>query len=282
MGDRVLVTGAGGFLGRHVVARARARKIDAVASRGDLRDPAVAQQVFSEARPSAVIHLAAGARAAADADDEVRMALNVAAAAGRATVLAAGSAAQYGMGSTEPISEESPLAPLTHYGEVKCAVERALFEHGSDARVIAARCFNVVGPGQDLDAPIPSWAAQLADGATVLRTGNLGVVRDFLDVRDVADAFLDLVTSEFAGVVNVGSGEPVTLRRVVDELIALVGQDVEVELDPALIRESDPPSVVADTTRLRMATGFAPGVSLRQSLADVWTQWRDRGALGAS
>jgi GDP-4-dehydro-6-deoxy-D-mannose reductase len=96
----------------------------------------------------------------------------------------------------------------------------------------------------------------------------------------VADAFLDLVCSDFSGVVNVGSGAPVTLRTVVDELIALTARDIEVEVDPALVRASDPPKVVADITLLRGAIGFEPRVSLRDSLADVFDEWRQRSATG--
>jgi nucleoside-diphosphate-sugar epimerase len=264
----ILVTGASGFVGRHVLARAAARGVEALASAGDLRDPGVAREQLRRVRPAAVIHLAGGP----GADGEVVMARNLLAEADGATVLIAGSAAQYGMGAPHPLAEDAPTVPLTAYGEVKCAVERAVL--AEPGRVIAARCFNIVGPGQRRDAPIPAWAGQLAAGATTLRTGNLEVVRDFLDVRDVADALLDLVASDFTGVVNVGSGVPVRLRAVVDELIARSGADVTVETDPALVRAQDPPYVVADVARLRRVTGFAPRYVLSESLADVLAEWR--------
>jgi nucleoside-diphosphate-sugar epimerase len=283
----ILVTGAEGFVGRHVLGRAAARGVEAVASEGDLRDTDAVRALVGRVQPSAVIHLAAGPRSSRrpldTLADEIRMAGNLLVAAGEATVLIAGSAAQYGMRRAEPLREDVPTEPLSAYGAVKCAVERAVTAPPlqADASVVFARCFNIVGPGQGLDAPIPSWAAQLADGATTLRTGNLDVVRDFLDVRDVADAFLDLVTSGFAGIVNVGSGIPVTLRAVVDELIAQSGTNAKVERDPALVRAQDPPFIVADVARLRSATGFIPGHALNDSLADVLAEWRDRSAADA-
>jgi nucleoside-diphosphate-sugar epimerase len=264
----ILVTGASGFVGRHVLARAAARGVEALASEGDLRDPGVVQALLRRLRPGAVIHLAGGPAA----DGEVLMVRNVLAEADGAPVLLAGSAAQYGMGAPHPLAEDAPTAPLTPYGAVKCAVEQAALAAGAHA--IVARTFNVVGPGQRRDAPIPAWAGQLAAGATTLRTGNLEVVRDFLDVRDVADALLDLVASDFSGVVNVGSGVPVKLRAVVDELIARSGAEVAVEQDPALFRAQDPPYVVADIARLRRVTGFAPRYALGDSLADVLNEWR--------
>jgi GDP-4-dehydro-6-deoxy-D-mannose reductase len=118
--------------------------------------------------------------------------------------------------------------------------------------------------------------------ATTLRTGNVDVVRDFLDVRDVADAFLDLVAGGFAGVVNVGSGVPVTLRAVIDELIAQAGTAAELRPDAALMRRQDPPHVVAEVALLRRATGFTPRFALGDSLADVLAEWRERSTVDAS
>jgi GDP-4-dehydro-6-deoxy-D-mannose reductase len=275
---RILVTGAGGFVGRHVVARAVERGLEPVGFEGDLREADVVRAQLQGVEPAAIVHLASRPRSAGALDDELAMARNLVGVAGDAVVLVAGSAAQYGMGAAEPLAEEAPTYPVTPYGEVKCAVERAALD--ASPHVIAARAFNIVGPGQGLDAPIASWAAQLTEGVETLRTGNLDVVRDFLDVRDAADAFLDLVGSGLTGVVNVGSGVPVTLRSVVDELIALTGRVVTVERDPALARPSDPPFVVADITRLQRATGFTPRIALRDSLAEVLLEWRERAQPG--
>ncbi len=141
--------------------------------------------------------------------DEVAMAANLFArlheSAPDAVMLIAGSAAQYGPGSPEPLPESAPLAPRSAYGSIKSVLERACTDatlHGG-ARVIWARTFNTLGPGQQADTPAADWARQVAAAERaeggVVRTGDLGVVRDFLDVRDVADAYLALLGSDVTG-----------------------------------------------------------------------------------
>jgi GDP-4-dehydro-6-deoxy-D-mannose reductase len=214
--------------------------------------------------------------------DEIRMAGNVlnATQGTGAAVLIPGSAGQYGLSGDQALAEDAPAAPVSAYGALKCVLEDACLSAPlrGDARVIWARSFNIVGPGQGLDAPVPAWARQIADleraGGGVLRTGSLTPVRDFLDVRDVAEAFLDLIGRDIDGVVNVASGEGVALQTVVDELVGGASVPIEAQADPALARRVDPPRVVADVTRLHRLTDWRPRFSLEQSLGDVLAEWR--------
>lgn len=285
----ILVTGATGFVGSHVMARAAELGLPVVASSGDLRDPAVARSAIEQSRPAAIVHLAARPRDRNPSGwdvlaAEVTMAGNLLRAADElvpgACVLVPGTAAQYGAGSPDPLPETAPTLPLSAYGAVRCALEVACLAPAlrGSARVIWARSFNFIGPGQGLDAPVPSWARQVAEGETrgaiELRTGDLSVVRDFVDVRDVADAYLALVRSDFAGVVNVGSGDGVPLRRVVDLLVGRAMASAQVEEDAALRRAIDPPCVVADVGLLVSRTGWKRRFSLEQSVGDVLDEWR--------
>jgi GDP-4-dehydro-6-deoxy-D-mannose reductase len=287
----ILVTGAAGFVGGHVVARARERGLEALATTGDLRDAAVATQAIAGASPAAVIHLAAPPRTGGGSrwgplEDELRMAGNVIQTVGahapEAPVLIPGSAGQYGLGSAEALGEDAPTHPVSAYGAIKCALEMACTADAlrGGVRTIWTRSFNHIGPGQGLDAPVPSWARQLVEieraGSGTLRTGALDVVRDFLDVRDVANAYLDLVASDAAGVVNVGSGEGVTLSEIVERLVAGTRAEVTVERDPNLTRSVDPPVIVADVTRLHELTGWERHILLEQSITDVLADWRAR------
>ena len=284
MSESLLVTGAGGFVGRHVVARAEARGWRATEASGDLRDAGAAREAVAVAAPAAVIHLASRRPAPGDdpwsvLEDELAMAGNLLRAvdelAPGAAVLMPGTAGQYGPAANGALAEDAPCRPLTAYAAVKCVLEAACLAPAlrGRARVIWARSFNFVGPGQGLDAPVPAWARQLAAaeraGGGVLRTGRLDVVRDFLDVRDVADAYLDLVAGPAEGVVNVGSGVAVALQEVVDVLVGLTRAEVSVERDESLLRPDDPQTVVADVSRLRELTGFAPRIPLRASLEEV-------------
>lgn len=291
MQEPILITGANGFVGSHVAAQGRERGFSIVASAGDLREPQAAHDTISTHRPAAIVHLASTRQHRSASpwrvlEDELAMLGNLLSAVAdtvpSSPVLVAGSASQYGLAGPDPLPESAPTIPINDYGAVKCVLERAalLGPLTRDVRVIWARSFNMIGPGQGLDAPVPSWARQIAEaerqGAGCLRTGNLDVVRDFLDVRDVSRAYLDLLDSDARGPVNVGSGKGVRLREVVDALVESADVEMTIEEDRSLHRAKDPACVVADTTRLGELTAWQPSVSLRQSLTDVLAEWRKR------
>jgi GDP-4-dehydro-6-deoxy-D-mannose reductase len=284
----ILLTGATGFVGGQVLARAAVRRLEVARVEGDLRDPQVARSAVATARPRAVIHLASTLRRTdqprvALADDLLMTGNMIAAIRDLvpgAIALVPGSAAQYGGGESRRLRESDPTRALTPYGEAKCVLERACMSSPlvGQVRMIFTRSFNHVGPGQRGDAPIAAWARQLAEaeaaGGGVVKTGRLDVRRDFLDVRDVADAYLDLVLSDGDGIVNVCSGDAVLLADVSELLLRLVAVPVSLERDPALQRAIDPPVVVGDPTRLEHLTGFRPRIPLEQSLADVLEEHR--------
>lgn len=285
----LLVTGAGGFVGRHVVARARRQGLNVELAACDLRAAAAVEELVAGSAPAAVVHLAASPRLPG-VDPWHTLAEDVAMAGALLTavavhvpespVLVAGSAAQYGMGLADPLRESDALAPLSPYGASKCVLERACTHPALNrgVRVIWARAFNHVGPGQGPDAPVAQWARQVAaaelEGRGTLRTGTLDVVRDFLDVRDVADAYIALVRSPAEGAVNVCSGEPTPLSLLVELVVARATVAIELERDPALERRGDPPVVVGDAGRLRALTGWAPTVELADSIGELLDECR--------
>jgi GDP-4-dehydro-6-deoxy-D-mannose reductase len=226
MNGKLLITGAGGFLGRHVVGalleRGHAAEQLVTATRGDSRLPAgvetrdvdlslpdVARSLIAETQPDCVLHLAGAAfvavsgPAAAEAAwrDNAESTLAVASAlresARHASVLLASSAEVYGRGlvSSSPTTEDCPPAPAGVYGRTKFAAEQILADViGDGGRSIMLRLFNSAGPGQDERFVISAFAAQIARieaglAAPLLRVGNLDPERDFLDVRDTARAW---------------------------------------------------------------------------------------------
>jgi GDP-4-dehydro-6-deoxy-D-mannose reductase len=279
----LLLTGASGFVGRHVLAQAATASLAVQACDWDLLDSDLTAERIAAMRPRSVLHLAAAHRGGdpwAMLAHDLRMSAGLLAALAAhaldAPLLVAGSAAQYGMCAGRPLRETDPTEPVAPYGAVKCVLERAVTATAlrGDVRVIWARSFNHIGPGQGDDAPVAQWVRQIADaeraGGGELRTGRLDVVRDFLDVRDVAEAYLALVRApEAAGVVNVCSGTGTTMRALLDLLIAEAGASVAVEPDPALHRATDPPMVVGDPARLHELTGWRPRVPLRDSVRSV-------------
>jgi GDP-4-dehydro-6-deoxy-D-mannose reductase len=291
----LLVTGAGGFVGAWVMERAGQAGLRACAVTGDLRDPAVAEQAVAECDPAAVIHAAAAPREGSpwvSLGTDLMMAGNVVAAvaerAPRAPVLIPGSAAQYGMGGPDPLAEDDATVPVSPYGVSKCLLEQAVLADPlrRGVRVIWARSFNLIGPRQKANAPAGQWARQVVAaekaGGGVLRTGSLDVVRDFLDVRDAADAYLALVRSpEASGVVNVCSGRATPLRVVAEAMAGAASAPVTLSLDPELERHLDPPVVVGDPGRLRALTGWAPRCELAASVRDMLDECR-RGAVACT
>lgn len=295
---RLLVTGAGGFVGRHVTSRALSAGWDVHVVDGDLSDEGTADRAVAAVRPAAIIHLAAPS---GNTGMDPWKALNVEMAmigwllravrerAPEATVLAVGSAAQYGAGLNRPLTEDDPAEPLSAYGARKSVLERAFTSLPLTAgvRTVWCRSFNHAGPGQRADAPVGSWSRQLvaaerAGGGTI-RTGRLTVVRDILDVRDIADAYLALVAvPDIQGVFNVCSGHPVTLSRVAELVCDEASLPVTLEYDPELERAVDPPYIVGNPLRLRRLTGWEPRIPLEQTIRDAVAAVRDRQDAAAA
>jgi GDP-4-dehydro-6-deoxy-D-mannose reductase len=179
----------------------------------------------------------------------------------------------YGAGAAVPRRETDPWAPVSSYGASKVAAEVAALEvwRRTGLRVIVARPFPHTGAGQTTGYVVPAFAARLraakAAGDTMVPTGNLEPVRDLLDVRDVVDAYRRLLANGVPGeAYNVARGEGASLAELFDRLAALIGVRARPVPDPALVRGTDIPHLVGDSTKLRRATGWAPTRSLEQTL----------------
>jgi GDP-4-dehydro-6-deoxy-D-mannose reductase len=242
-------------------------------------------------RPEAVVHLAAVASvrqaqadpgAAWDVNGSGTARLMGAAAAlkesGQAdpVVLVVSSGEVYGAGSGAARQETDPLQPISAYAASKVGAEVAATEAWRRAglRVVIARPFGHTGPGQTTTYVIPSWAARIKEarrsGATQVSVGNLAPVRDLLDVRDVVAAYRRLLQDGRPGeAYNVGRGEGIALAEVFQRLAAVMGAAVVPVPDPALTRRADIPHLVGDSTKLRRATGWAPVISLEQTLQEL-------------
>lgn len=198
--------------------------------------------------------------------------------------LVTGSATVYAA-SSRPVDEDAPLAPSSPYALSKLAQEalalRAISEDGVD--VVVARAFNHTGPRQDPAFAAPSFARQIAliergDVPPVLAVGNLEPLRDFTDVRDVVRAYRLLMERGATGrVYNVCSGVGRSIQSVLDALVARSKKPVRIELDRDKLRPSDTPALVGDPSRLMSEAGWKPEVGFEQMLDDLLTYWRDRG-----
>jgi GDP-4-dehydro-6-deoxy-D-mannose reductase len=292
----VLVTGASGFVGPYLVAALEARGKQVVAPAGgaalDLTDRLAVDRFVREVAPAEVYHLAALSSVAASFDDPTpAYAVNVMGTlhlldavrkhAPQARVLVVSSAEVYG-GSAPRLFEHSPLLPASPYAASKAAAEMIAIQHARayGLHVVRARAFNHTGPGQAARFAVSAFARQIARIEVgrqdpVLGVGNLAARRDFLDVRDVVEAYLALVGAGQAGAVyNVCSGRAIALQELLDGLLAHAKVGITVERDPALFRPLDVPEVCGDPGAIHAATGWQARIPLEKTLADVLAYWR--------
>jgi GDP-4-dehydro-6-deoxy-D-mannose reductase len=290
-----LVTGAGGFVGRHLVEHLRAAGHQVVAPSSaevDLRDAVRTRALVADAGPDRVFHLAALASVARSWDEPRRalaenqeMTLNVLEAvreeAPAAHTLIAGSGEVYGRATELPVTEAAPLAPQNPYAVSKAACDLlgGLYADARGLRVVRTRAFNHAGPGQSDTYVIGTLTRQVAEAEAAgaaqveLRTGNPDSGRDFTDVRDVVAAY-DLAIELEGGAYNVASGRAVTVRELVELVRAQTPLEVRHEVDPERVRAHDVPEIRGSAERLRQATGWAPRIPLDQTVADALAHWR--------
>jgi GDP-4-dehydro-6-deoxy-D-mannose reductase len=306
---RVLVTGARGFVGRHLMADLAAAGHEPVGlSRSqDCPDPAGHERVadichraeldavIREVRPEGCIHLAGIAFVPVGwsqprlvFDVNVGGALNLMEAlrahAPTCRTVLVSSALVYGSSHPErPRDESAPLDPQSIYAVSKVAADLngLLFSRHHGLPIITARPCNHIGPGQAADFMAPSFARQLAEIAAgrrppVMRVGNLESVREFMDVRDVASAYRLLLERGRAGeAYNVAAGCAVSVGAILEKLYAIAGVTPKLETDPDRYRPTDhQPLLVSD--KLRRDTGWAPRYELDRTLSDIYEWVRSR------
>ena len=311
MSQTILVTGATGFAGSHLLERlpdgarivgwarpggtppATAGTRSQITWQGvDLLDRAAIAKALSEVTPDLVYHVA-GAPHVGTSFDNPALPLSINAlgthylldalanAAPRARVLVVTSAMIYGP-SNEPHTETSPLAPGSPYGLSKLAQDRLAELAATDGMdVVTARPFNHTGPRQDPSFSMPGFAQQIARieagrAEPVIRVGNLDARRDISDVRDVVDAYAVIAERGAAGTpYNVCSGVAWRIGDLLEQLVRQSKVAVRVEQDEARLRPIELPFLVGDNARLR-ALGWAPRVPVETMLTDVLDYWRAR------
>ncbi len=300
---RVLVTGAEGFVGSHLLP-ALAEGGDEVCStsidgslgtRLVLPDDDAATALVREFRPDAIVHLAAiSAVPAALEDPESAWRVNVdgvrsmhrALARHRpdAVFLHISTGAVYGaaLPGEAPADEGRPCRPTNVYAWSKLAAEGWLaMTAAMTPRTVIARPFNHIGPGQSDAFALSSFARQIAEaerrGSGEIRTGNLDGSRDFTDVRDVVAAYRALLHfPEARGVYNLCSGVARPVRESLDRLRALGTVETEVMSEASRRRVGDDDPVLGSSDRLRRETGWRPVRDLDDTLGDILEDWRRR------
>ena len=308
MSKRILVTGAGGFVGTYLIKELQKEQgneiygavykstsdlsgllpSDHIIS-GDLTDFAFAKSLIESSRPDVVYHLAAISIVHNSVDNALQvMHANTAVSynilqalrqyAPSARFIAICSANEYGAvrDGSQPISETTPLRPLNPYAVSKVTQEMLALEYhlSYDLDVVMLRPFNHTGPGQTTDFVIPMLVKQFVAiqnvAEPVITVGNLDSVRDFTDVEDMVKAYVLAGKLGVSGeVYNIGSGQGYAVRQIITLLQDLTGLQVEIKSNPAQLRASDVPVLVADTTKFRTLTGWQPKIELSDTLSRI-------------
>ncbi len=294
---RALITGGKGFVGQWLAAHLKdcGDEVVIIDVETDVADGDALKKVFAEAAPEAIYHLAAMTHVGESWEKPTEvLRVNVLGtaellAAARTvpndpTVLVVSSAEVYGVVTPRdlPLKEDSPTAPATPYAASKLAAEAFALQawRGYKQPVIVVRPFNHVGPGQSPNFAVPALAKRIIEarnaGLRSLRVGTLTTRRDFTDVRDVVVAYRQLIEKGAPGTVyNVCSGQDVAISDVAAQLLALAGTDLELVIDPDLVRPVDVPVLRGDASRLNATTGWAPKIPLATTLADVLASWEE-------
>ena len=298
---RILITGAGGFVGRHLIAALQARGHETIAADRhgaenvlamDVTDALGVHGAVELARPDAVAHLAGQAFVPASFDDPVgTFAVNafgtqhvldaVRELEGSPRVLVVSSADAYGPQplASYPLTEAVAPRPASPYAASKVAAEAITMAYARSygTNAVITRAFNHIGAGQDERFAIAGFAGQVARAAVSgdprVLVGNLDARRDLLDVRDVCEAYALLLEGggKAGEIYNIASGVAVSMKEALRRLVEIARIPVEIREDPARMRPSDVPLAVGDAAKLREATGWEPRIPLIASLRDVYT-----------
>lgn len=314
---RLLLTGAAGFAGAHLLPALRRRFPGAhLAAAGreavpaadrslpfDLAAPGDAAALVRAVRPDAVLHLAAQSDVAAsfrdprgswaaNLDGTLALAEAVRAEAPGALFLFAGSSEAYGLSFQRPapLDEEAPFRPANPYAASKAAADLALGEMAlRGLRAVRLRLFSHTGPGQTPRFVVPAFARQVARieaglEPPVMRTGALDRWRDFSDVADVCEAYAAAVERRDAlepGVaINICAGAPRRVGDILDALTAMAGIRPAVEPAADLLRPTDVVRVGGDRSRAQALLGWAPRIPWEETLRRVLEDWRARVRAG--
>jgi GDP-4-dehydro-6-deoxy-D-mannose reductase len=315
--SRVLVTGATGFVGRHLMAALRAafpaaELVPACRDAGepcgasgaapavrpfDLMDAEGVATLVADVRPDACIHLAAASAVSesfgdpdaawwANVDGTRALAAALMRHAPRCRLLHVSSGEVYGLSFNggAALDESAPLRPANPYAAAKAAADLALGEMAlRGLRVLRLRPLNHVGPGQSPRFAVAAFARQIArieagQQPPVLRTGALDRRRDFLDVRDVCDAYTAALERADAlpvgTVLNIASGRLRLLGEVLADMLRVSGVRAEVEQEASALRPTDLAATPCSAEAARAALGWAPRRPWEETLAETIDSWR--------
>lgn len=312
---RILITGVSGFVGRHLADHLITAQPDAdlhgttlsdssdvpAHVNGhtlDLRDADAVSRLITDLQPDQIYHLAAAAASGKShkaawhtLENNIHGQLNLLLACLEAKIapriLITSSGDVYGAQHRTPPTETAPFHPSNPYSVSKIAQDMLGYQYflSHNLPVLRARPFNHIGPGQSVGFVAPDFAMQIARIETgqqppVMHVGDLSSERDFTDVRDMVRAYTLIMAHGSPGAVyNIASGVILSIRQLLDGLLAQTDIPIQVEVDAARLRPGDERRLWGDASLLRETTGWQPQIPIEQTLHDVLEDSRKRVSL---
>ena len=200
-------------------------------------------------------------------------------------ILAVGSSDEYGNVTPDdlPLKEDSPLNPVSPYAVARVSQEllAKIYVEGFGLDIIRTRSFNHIGPGQREIFVVSSFARQMVElekrrqSSGRITTGDVSIIRDFVDVRDVVRAYDLLFQRGRTGeIYNICRGKGCSLKEIIRTMAVILEIKVAIKVDPELIRPSDNRIIIGSNKKIMKETGWQPKISLQQSLRDIIQYWR--------
>jgi nucleoside-diphosphate-sugar epimerase len=301
---KVLLTGASGFIGRHAILPLvergfdvhcvyRTTKPDTIPNenhvtwyRADLLNTNDIKNLFDSISPAYLLHFAWDVTPGTYLEsiknyDWLVSSLHLLhefAESGGNRAVCAGTCFEYDLSSEYCTEYLTPMVPSTYYGSCKHHLQ-SIGEKYADKKGFDfawGRIFYPYGPYEYPMRLVPSVIQSLLKDETAQCThGNQ--IRDFLHVADVADAFAAILDSEVTGIINIGSGKPVSIKELVMQIAQLLGKEDDIRLGALPARENEPPFIVADTTRLQKKVRWCQKYSLDEGIMDTISWWKKMG-----
>lgn len=311
---RILVTGASGFVGPYLIAALKnhfggevicidwSAGVKASTAKADEFleiDITAKEELFAamkNCRPTHIIHLAAISHVpTSQSNPQLTWNVNVLGALNllesvknqlntNPRILLVSTSEVYGMGDGQPLREDSQLQPRNPYAATKCAMDLMGYQYSlSGLNIVRARPFNHIGPNQSPNFVIPAFASQIVGiekgQPNELRVGNLEAARDFLDVRDVVRAYVEILLNDSVPsgeVFNICAGQSHKIADLLELMLSHTDKKINVVIDPEKFRPVDFPLVRGRSDKLRKLCGWEPELDIQQTLKDVLDFYRNR------
>lgn len=310
---RILITGIGGFVGRHLTQHVLAETPHAELHGAviapehaipqaechvvDLKDQAALHDLIERIRPDHIYHLAAQASVGRSFEDpwetlenNIRAQLNLITAclrldpSPRMLIISSGEIYGAQTFSDTPPDEDAPLCPSNPYSVSKVTQDMLGLQYFLSHKmpIMRARPFNHLGPGQRTGFVAPDFALQIAQieagmKPPLIHVGSLSAERDFTDVRDIVRAYRLIMERGNPGeAYNIASGKCITIRYLLDVMLSYSTAQIRIETDTARLRPGKDNRSWGDASRLRRVTGWEPLIPIEQTIYDVLKEYRQQ------